>query len=647
MINEQGNLSINNENFLPIIKKWLYTDKDIFIRELISNGCDAVSKLKKLMVMGEANHIKADEKFYISVVVDQEKETIEITDNGIGMTAEEIKKYINQVAFSGATDFLEKFKDKMDDDNEIIGHFGLGFYSAFMVADRVEINSLSYQEGAEAAKWTCDGGIEFTLEASDKKDRGTTITLYLGEDGKEFVDKYTMRAAIDKYCSFMPTEIYYDYIKRPEPVKEGEEKKEEDEKANEAVLINETVPLWQKQPSECTDEDYIKFYHKVFLDMNDPLFWIHLNMDYPFRLKGILYFPRIVNDMDKMDGAVKLYCNQVYIADNIKEVVPEFLLLLKGVMDCPDMPLNVSRSTLQNDGYSGKMSNYVSKKVADKLNSLFKNERETYEKFWDDINMFIKYGCVKEEKFYDRIKGSLIYKTISGKYQTIDEFIADNKETSGENVFYANDVNQQSQYINLFKEQGLDALILNAEIDRPFVSFLEMKEDGHITLIRVDSEISGNLVNKNENETEDEKAAAARLNDELQNLFRGLLDKQELFVKLENLKAESVSSMLLVSEESRRMAEIQEIYRSRGQEQIADMFGDIKPEATLILNSNNALVKQFIALKDDMSKKELTDLICHQLYDLALMAQSTLNPEAMTAFIARSNKILEMVMENA
>lgn len=643
MINEQGNLSINSDNFLPIIKKWLYTDKDIFIRELVSNGCDAVNKLQKLMGMGEAPSVKADESFYVSVVVDQEKKTIEITDNGIGMTADEIKKYINQIAFSGATDFINKYKDKMDGDNEIIGHFGLGFYSAFMVADKVEINSLSYREGEEAAKWTCEGGIEFSLEPSDKKERGTTITLYIGEDGKEFLDKYTMRAAIDKYCSFMPVEIYYDYIKRPEPVAEGNEKKEE--KAEEPVLINETTPLWLKQPSELTDEDYIKFYHKVFLDANDPLFWIHLNMDYPFRLKGILFFPKIVTQMDQMDGTIKLYCNQVYIADNIKEVVPEFLLLLKGVLDCPDMPLNVSRSTLQNDGYSSKMSNYISKKVADKLNKLFKNERETYEKFWDDISMFIKYGCVREEKFYDKVKPALIYKTISGKYQTLDEYIEANKDVSSENIFYVNDVNQQSQYINLFKEQGLDALILSAEIDRPFVSFLEMKEDGHVTLIRVDSEISDLLKNKDENESEDEKEALKQKTDEVQNLFRGILDKQELTVKLESLKAASVSSMLLLSEETRRMAELQEIYRSRGQAQIADMFGDIKPEVTLVLNLNNSLVKDFMALKDDMSKKDLTELICRQLYDLALMGQKTLSPEEMTEFINRSNKVLQLLIE--
>ena len=642
---EQGNLSINSDNFLPIIKKWLYTDKDIFIRELISNGCDAVNKLQKLMGMGEAPNVKADEKFYITVTVDEEKSTIEITDNGIGMTADEIKKYINQIAFSGATDFISKYQDKMDEGSQIIGHFGLGFYSAYMVADKVEINSLSYQEGAKAAKWICEGGVEFEMDESDKTDRGTTITLYVGEDGKEFLDKYTLRAAIDKYCSFMPVEIYYDYIRKPQPVAEGNEK-EEETKAEEAVLINETTPLWLRQPSELTDEDYIKFYHKVFLDMNDPLFWIHLNMDYPFRLKGILYFPKIINQTDTLDGEVKLYCNQVYIADNIKEVVPEFLLLLKGVMDCPDMPLNVSRSTLQNDGYSGKMSNYVSKKVADKLVKLFKNEREHYEKIWDDISMFIKYGCVKEEKFYDKMKSALIYKTITDKYQTLDEFLADNKEKTGDTIYYANDVSQQSQYIKLFKEQGMDAFILNSEIDRPFVTILEMKEDGNITLLRVDSELSDKMKESDENATDAEKEAIARTNDEVQNLFRGILDKQELFVKVEPLKVSSVSGMLLVSEEARRMAEIQKIYRERGQGQIADMFGDIKPDVTLVLNSNNSLVKGFLKLKDNMEKKDVTELVCHQLFDLAQISQKALEPDDMSAFIDRSNKILEILMEN-
>ena len=649
MTKEQGNLSINSENFLPIIKKWLYTDKDIFIRELVSNGCDAVKKLEKLMMMGEAPGIKTDEKFYISVVVDEAASTIEVTDNGIGMTADEIKKYINQIAFSGATDFIAKHKEKMDEGNEIIGHFGLGFYSAFMVADKVEINTLSYAEGAESAKWTCEGGIDFSLEPGTKETHGTTITLYVGEDGKEFLDEATILMALHKYCSFMPVEIYFDYIKKPAEVKDEDKKDDTEEKKEEEkepMLINDTNPLWQRQPSECTDEDYIKFYHKVFFDMNDPLFWIHLNMDYPFNLKGILYFPKLVNQMDVMEGAIKLYCNQVYIADNIKEVVPEYLLLLKGVMDCPDLPLNVSRSALQNDGYAAKMSAYISKKVADKLIKLFKDDRANYEKFWDDINMFIKYGCVKEEKFYDKMKPALIYKTTKGVYKTIDEYIEDNKALNGSNVFYVNDVKQQSQYIKLFEEQGMEALVLDAQIDRPFVSFLEMKEDGKVTLTRVDSVISDSLKADAKEETEDEKAKAKQLNDELQNLFRGILDDNDLTVKLEALKSSSVSGMMLLSEETRRMIELREIYKSKGQDDIASMFNSIKPEMTLVLNSNNTLVKHLLKLKDDMSKKDLTETVCRQLYDLALMAHKTLDPEEMTDFIDRSNRILELLVEN-
>lgn len=649
MTKEQGNLSINSENFLPIIKKWLYTDKDIFIRELVSNGCDAVKKLQKLMMMGEAPGINPDEKFYISVVVDEAASTIEVTDNGIGMTADEIKKYINQIAFSGATDFIAKYKEKMDEGNEIIGHFGLGFYSAFMVADKVEINTLSYAEGAESAKWTCEGGIDFSLEPGTKETHGTTITLYVGEDGKEFLDEATMLMALHKYCSFMPVEIYFDYIKKPAEVKDEDKKEDAEEKKEEEkepMLVNDTNPLWQRQPSECTDEDYIKFYHRVFFDMNDPLFWIHLNMDYPFNLKGILYFPKLVNQMDVMEGAIKLYCNQVYIADNIKEVVPEYLLLLKGVMDCPDLPLNVSRSALQNDGYAAKMSAYISKKVADKLIKLFKDDRANYEKFWDDINMFIKYGCVKEEKFYDKMKPALIYKTTKGVYKTIDEYIEDNKALNGNNVFYVNDVKQQSQYIKLFEEQGMEALILDAQIDRPFVSFLEMKEDGKVTLTRVDSVISDSLKADTKEETEDEKTKAKQLNDELQNLFRGILDDNDLTVKLEALKSSSVSGMMLLSEETRRMIELREIYKSKGQDDIASMFDSIKPEMTLVLNSNNTLVKHLLKLKDDMSKKDLTETVCRQLYDLALMAHKPLDPEEMTDFIDRSNRILELLVEN-
>ena len=499
---EKGNLSINSENFLPIIKKWLYTDKDIFIRELVSNGCDAVTKLKKLCSMGEA---EVQDNFEINVTLDEQAKTLTISDNGIGMTAEEIKKYINQIAFSGATDFLQKFQEKSEEENDIIGHFGLGFYSAFMVADKVEINTLSYQKDAQPAKWTCTGGIDYEMEDGTKTERGTDITLYLGEDGKEFLEESTLYAALKKYCSFMPVPIFIHVTKEEEPeesieeessnvvhmspeeaaeLANGEEKKEEEPKP-----LNETNPLWQRQPKDCTEEEYKAFYQQVFMDMNDPLFWIHLNMDYPFRLKGILYFPKLVQQMDVTDGEIKLYSNQVYIADNIKEVVPEFLLLLKGVIDCPDLPLNVSRSALQNDGYAQKMSNYITKKVADKLNHLFKNEREQYEGFWDNINIFIKFGCMREEKLYDKIKDSLLLKTTDGVYETVSEYLEKNKEKHENKIFFVSDENQQAQYIRLFQEQGLEAAILSTPIDKPFVSFLEYKNAG-VKVQRIDADIS-------------------------------------------------------------------------------------------------------------------------------------------------------------
>ena len=498
MIQEKGNLSINSENFLPIIKKWLYTDKDIFIRELVSNACDAVTKLKKLTSMGEAD-ISDDETFQIHVTLDKEAHTLTITDNGIGMTADEIKKYINQIAFSGATDFLQKFQEKAEEDNEIIGHFGLGFYSAFMVADKVEIDTLSYQKEAQSAKWICTGGIDYEMQAGSKTERGTSVTLFLGEDGKEFLEETTLYAALRKYCSFMPVPIYVhitqeeteqkeeqqqensnvihvspqeaENITSAEEAKKLSEEKKETQQKEEPKPLNETNPLWLRQPKDCTDEEYKAFYHEVFMDMNDPLFWIHLNMDYPFRLKGILYFPKLVQHTDITEGEIKLYSNQVYIADNIKEVVPEFLLLLKGVMDCPDLPLNVSRSALQNDGYAQKMSNYITKKVADKLNQLFKNERQTYEGFWDNISLFIKFGCMREEKLYDKIKDSLLLKTTDGVYETISEYLEKNKQKHENKIFFVSDENQQAQYIRLFKEQGLEAAILSSPIDKPFVSF--------------------------------------------------------------------------------------------------------------------------------------------------------------------------------
>lgn len=649
---EKGNLSINSENFLPIIKKWLYTDKDIFVRELVSNGCDAVTKLKKLMGMGEAPSVKDDEKFAVNVVLDKENKTIKIIDNGIGMTADEVKKYINQIAFSGATDFLSKYEEKSDEENDIIGHFGLGFYSAFMVAEKVEIDTLSYIEGSEAAKWICKGGIDYEMEKGERTERGTTITLYIGDDGEEFLNEGTLYTTLKKYCSFMPVPIYIDTISNKEDEKEEEKSnvihatpeeaekiaetgKIEDKEEKEPVPLNDVNPLWLRQPKECTDEDYKKFYHDVFMDMNDPLFWIHLNMDYPFRLKGILYFPKIVNEMDAMDGQIKLYSNQVYIADNIKEVVPEFLLLLKGVIDCPDLPLNVSRSALQNDGYAGKMSSYITKKVADKLNSMFKNERkETYEKFWDDISVFIKYGCMREEKLYDKIKDSLLFKTTDDIYVTLNEYLEECKDKHENKMFYFTDKNQQIQYINLFKENDLVAVDLSTAIDKPFVSFLEYKNSG-IKLQRIDADISDVL--KNDEVTSDE------LNTEVQNLFRGILGKEKLNVKMEGLKAENVSAMILLSEESRRIQEMKEAYAK--DEMMSKMFGNIEAEETLVLNSSNKLIKLLVNLKGKDDRKEDTELVAKQIYDLALMGHKTLSPEEMTAFIDRSNKILEKLVE--
>ena len=669
MIQEKGNLSINSENFLPIIKKWLYTDKDIFIRELVSNACDAVTKLKKLASMGEAD-ISDDETFQIHVTLDKEAHTLTITDNGIGMTADEIKKYINQIAFSGATDFLQKFQEKAEEDNEIIGHFGLGFYSAFMVADKVEIDTLSYQKEAQSAKWICTGGIDYEMQAGSKTERGTSVTLFLGEDGKEFLEETTLYAALRKYCSFMPVPIYVhitqeeteqkeeqqqensnvihvspeetENITSAEEAKKLSEEKKEAQQKEEPKPLNETNPLWLRQPKDCTDEEYKAFYHEVFMDMNDPLFWIHLNMDYPFRLKGILYFPKLVQHTDITEGEIKLYSNQVYIADNIKEVVPEFLLLLKGVMDCPDLPLNVSRSALQNDGYAQKMSNYITKKVADKLNQLFKNERQTYEGFWDNISLFIKFGCMREEKLYDKIKDSLLLKTTDGVYETISEYLEKNKQKHENKIFFVSDENQQAQYIRLFKEQGLEAAILSSPIDKPFVSFLEYKNLG-VKVQRIDADISDTLQQKEEEKDEDAKKAEQTLNTELESLFRGILGKETLKVKAEPLKAKQVSGMIILTEESRRMLEMKEAYGEN--DQMKMLFAHAKPDETLILNSNHKLVELICDWKGKEEKKQDLDLICHQVYDLALMSHKTLSSEEMTAFIDRSNLLLEKLAE--
>lgn len=664
---EKGNLSINSENFLPIIKKWLYTDKDIFIRELVSNACDAVTKLQKLSLMGEAELVE-NEVFSIRVVLNQDEKTLQIIDNGIGMTADEVKKYINQIAFSGATDFLAKFQEKTEQENEIIGHFGLGFYSAFMVADRVEIDTLSYQNGAQPAKWLCEGGIDYEMEDGSREMRGTTITLYLGEDGKEFLDESTLYAALTKYCAFMPVPIFVDIVKeeteeekaaerkaentlhvsaeeaegmtKADAVEKLEEQKAEAEKAvaEEPKPLNDPSPLWLKKPGDCTDEDYKAFYHKVFHDFNDPLFWIHLNMDYPFRLKGILYFPKLVEQMDVIDGEIKLYSNQVYIADNVKEVVPEFLLLLKGVLDCPDMPLNVSRSALQNDGYVEKMNSYITKKVADKLNQLFKNDRSGYEGFWDDIGIFIKYGCMREEKLYDKVKDALLLKTTDGVYETVAEYLEKNREKHENKLFFVSDENQQAQYIRLFQEQGLEAAILSTPVDKPFVSFLEYKNPG-VKVQRIDADISDTLQEKDEDASEAKKQAAEFEANQMQDLFREVLGNDKLKVEMETLKTDKVSAMILLSEESRRMMEMMEAYAKN--EEFKAMFAGAKPDETLVLNRGSKLVTSLLTMAGQEEKKEDVSLLCRQLYDLAMMSHRSLTSEEMTAFLDRSNLLLE------
>lgn len=631
---EKGNLSITSENMLPIIKKWLYSDSDIFIRELVSNACDAISKFKKLVQMGEATAAE-DEKYRVDVAVDKDASTITVSDNGIGMTADEIKEYITNIAFSGASDFVEKYKDKMGEANDIIGHFGLGFYSAFMVADKVQIDSLSCKEGAKAARWICDGGVEYEIgDESDRTERGTTITLYIVEDGKAFLDGRKLREALVKYCYFMPTEIYFtDLVQERKDAEEAEKhaKEHPDEavEPKEEQPVNDTEPLWLKKPSECTDEEYKKFYHTVFTDYNDPLFWIHLNMDYPFRLKGILYFPKLKHDLEAIEGQVKLYNNQVFIADNLKEVIPEFLLLLKGTIDCPDLPLNVSRSFLQNDGYVTKISNYIVKKVADKLNSLFKKNRKEYEGFWDDINQFIKYGCLREKEFYDKVKDSLLYKTTEGEYVTLSEYIDKNKEKCDNKVFYVSDVNQQAQYIKLFRDNGMEAVELTTRLDVPFISYIEAYGSAGVTFARIDS--AADMLKKKDADSLSEDETK-----ELSELFKDSLGK-EVKLKAEPLMAEDVSAVIELSEQSRRMQEMSAMY---GMD--ANSFPS---DETLVLNTDNNVVKLLLKLKADESKKDETKLICQQVYDLANMSNKTLNAEEMTAFIGRSNKILEMLAE--
>lgn len=675
MSNKHGSLSINSDNIFPIIKKWLYSDHDIFYRELISNGCDAITKLKKLDVMGEYQ-LPEDYEPKIQVLVNPEEKTLKFIDNGIGMTADEVEEYINQIAFSGATDFLEKYKDKASDE-QIIGHFGLGFYSAFMVADEVHIDTLSYKDGATPVHWECDGGTEFDMKDGDKDVVGTTITLFLNEDCLEFANEYRAREVIEKYCSFMPTPIFlkkenaepeYETIPADEVTEKDtvieniveeakyEEKENEDgtkeqvevsprqEKAKivkRPVALNDTNPLWTKHPNECTDEDYKTFYRKVFQDYKEPLFWIHLNMDYPFNLKGILYFPKINTEYDSIEGTIKLYNNQVFIADNIKEVIPEFLMLLKGVIDCPDLPLNVSRSALQNDGFVKKISDYITKKVADKLTGMCKTEKETYEKYWDDISPFIKFGCLKDEKFCDKMNDYILFKNLDNKYLTLpeclkvdDEETADSENKDAENteekdtrkpIYYVTDVKQQGQYINMFKEQGMDAVILEHNIDTSFITQLERRNE-KIKFVRIDADVTDSM----KEETSEEELKEA--NETLTETFRKALNNEGLKVSVEKLKNASISSVITLSEEGRRMQDMMKMYGMAGMD-----FG--ANDVTLTLNANNDLVKYILENKDS----EHVPMFCEQLYDLAMLSNQPLSPDAMTKFIARSNDIMMLL----
>ncbi len=682
MANTHGSLSINSENIFPIIKKWLYSDHDIFFRELISNGCDAITKLHKLSLIGEYTYPEGH-KDSVRVIVNPEEKTLKFIDTGLGMTAEEVEEYINQIAFSGAADFLEKYKDKANDD-QIIGHFGLGFYSAFMVADEVHIDTLSYKDGAQAVHWECDGGTEYDMSDGTRTEIGTEITLFLNEDCLEFANEYRAREVISKYCSFMPVEIFlekanaeqeYETIDESElrdddvvvehiheDAKTEEIEKEDGTKetkevspARDRVKINKRPvslsdihPLWTKHPNECSDEEYKAFYRKVFQDYKEPLFWIHLNMDYPFNLKGILYFPKINTEYDSIEGTIKLYNNQVFIADNIKEVIPEFLMLLKGVIDCPDLPLNVSRSALQNDGFVKKISDYISKKVADKLTGMCKTDRETYEKYWDDISPFIKYGCLKDEKFCDKMSDYILFKDLDGKYQTLKDLVpeeeaadvdvvenpeetkdetTEEKEPEKTTIFYVTDEVQQSQYINLFREEGKTAVILKHNIDTPFISHLEMKNE-KIKFQRIDADLTEDFV-----ETTDE-TELKETTDSLTDIFRKALGNDKLDVKVEKMKNENISSMITLSEESRRMQDMMKMYSMNGMDM--GMFGGGE---TLVLNANNKLVQYILEHRDG----ENVNLFCEQLYDLAMISHQPLAPEKMTKFISRSNEIMMLL----
>ena len=692
MAEKHGNLSINSENIFPIIKKWLYSDHDIFFRELISNGCDAITKLKKLDMMGEYQ-LPEDYKGKIQVIVNPEEKTLKFIDNGIGMTADEVEEYINQIAFSGATDFIEKYKDKANDD-QIIGHFGLGFYSAFMVADEVHIDSLSWQEGAKAVHWECDGGTEFDMKEGDKPEVGTTITLFINEDVLEFCNEYKAKEVIKKYCSFMPTEIYLSKDNTKETqiidaeekldsdtvVEELKPEKEEDKLRYKITkrpeLLNETMPLWMKHPNDCTKEEYLEFYRKVFQDYKEPLFWIHLNMDYPFNLKGILYFPKINMEYESIEGVIKLYNNQVFIADNIKEVIPEFLMLLKGVIDCPDLPLNVSRSALQNDGFVKKISDYITKKVADKLSGMCKTEKEEYDKYWDDISPFIKFGCLKDDKFCEKMTDYILFKNLDGKYLTLPECLevnktdpdevseeaqkdeesddkpevvdADGNVVSGDTdentvddeaeeekkekvIYYVTDEQQQGQYISMFKAAKMDAVILTHNIDQPFISQLEAKNEG-IKFQRIDADLTDSFKAKTSKKAEKELEEASEA---ISKVMKKVLKKDKITIKVEKLKNKKIASMVTLSEESRRMQDMMKMYSMPGM----DMGGFGKEGETLILNSNHPLVQYIM----ENTEGQNVSMICEQLYDLALLQHAPLDPEAMSKFVARSNDIMMLL----
>ena len=662
MSKEHGNLSINSQNIFPIIKKWMYSDHDIFYRELVSNACDAITKLKKLSMIGEYE-APDDIEYKVEIKLSAKDKTIKIIDNGIGMTKDEVDEYINQIAFSGAEAFLEKYKDKANDD-QIIGHFGLGFYSAFMVADQVTIDTLSFKDGAESVHWSCDGGTEYDISEGTKATPGTEITLYLNEDSYEFANEYKAKEVLDKYCSFMPVPIFVtneDAGEQTEEIPEEEvtekdtvldtfikdavtEEVEKEDGTKETVekvpakkmakivkrpvAINDIHPLWTKHPNECSDEDYKEFYRKVFHDYKEPLFWIHLNMDYPFNLKGILYFPKINTEYESIEGTIKLYNNQVFVADNIKEVIPEFLLLLKGVIDCPDLPLNVSRSALQNDGFVKKISDYITKKVADKLSGMCKTDKENYEKYWDDINPFIKFGCLKDEKFAEKMNDYIIFKNLDGKYLTLKECLEENKEKHENTVFYVTDEVEQSQYINMFKNEGIDAVILTHNIDQPFITNMESKNE-NLKFKRIDADLSDSF------KEETSKDELKDMNEKLTKTFKDALGNENLTVSVEKLKDSSISSMITLSEESRRMQDMMKMYGMAGMD--PNMFG--AEGQTLVLNANNDLVKYVAEHADG----ENTKIICEQLYDLAMLSHAPLSPEQMTGFIARSNKIMELL----